>query len=298
MLDAACRIAVNKGHFRMAWVGMIDTKAQRLEPVASSGVVNEYLDQVRIGLQDLNAAAGPVARCLHSGEHAICNDIEHKLFRPWRDCALQNGYRSMAAFPLKIDGELTGVLCLYASELSFFDEDEVHLLDEMAMDISYALEVNRHEDEHRKGEDELRWRTALFEAQVNSALDAMLVVNSQGRKILQNLRMNELFKIPAHVSENADDAQQIEYVTGLVKNPEHFAEKVISLVSHPDEISRDEVELLDGTILDRYSAPVKGVTGDYYDESGRFVTSQSSAAWRNNCAKRRRWRRLVNSPGA
>ena len=270
MLEAACRIAVDKGHFRMAWVGMIDRHEKCIKPIASSGWVDGYLDTLRIDVRDPDAAHGPVARCFTSGKHAVCEDTEHDpLYLPWRSEALQRGYRSSGSFPLAIDGRVIGVFCLYADEPGFFVDDEIVLLDEMAMDISHALEVNRHEEERRKAEEELRWRTAFFEAQVDSALDGVLVVNSQGRKILQNQRLNQIFKIPAHVSENTDDAQQVEFVTGLVKNPVEFAAKVKYLVSHPDQVSRDEVELLDSTILDRYSAPVKDLAGDYY---GRIWT--------------------------
>ena len=41
-----------------------------------------------------------------------------------------------------------------------------------------------------------------------------------------------------------------------MKNPASFLARVEYLYSHPDETSRDEIELTDGTILDRYSAPV------------------------------------------
>jgi len=156
VLDAACRIAVQKGKFRMAWIGMIDPKSRELEPVASSGLVDGYLDRVKIDLRDLDHGTGPAARCMQSGEHAICNDIEHELYRPWKDDAIRNGYRSVAAFPLRINDETIGVFSMYASELAFFDDDETKLLDEMAMDMSFALEVDRHEKDRLQLEDQFR----------------------------------------------------------------------------------------------------------------------------------------------
>ena len=156
MLEAACHIAVDKGKFRMAWIGMIDTKTQMVEPIAFSGLVDGYLDRVKIDLRDTDHGTGPAARCIQSGEHVVCNDIEHELYRPWKDDAIRNGYRSVAAFPLRIDGKTTGVFSLYASELSFFDDDETKLLDEMAMDMSFALEVDGHEKDRRQLEEQYR----------------------------------------------------------------------------------------------------------------------------------------------
>jgi PAS domain S-box-containing protein len=271
MLEAVCRITVEKGKFRMAWIGTLDTATQELQPIASSGFVEGYTDLVRINLRDKTSAAGPGARCLLSGEHAICNDIAHDpLYLQWRDEALGRGYQSSGGFPLKVDGQVVGVFNLYADEPGFFDAEELRLLDELAMDISFALEVSRREAEHQKAEDELRWKTAFFEAQVDSALDGILVVDNQGKKILQNQRLNELWKIPPPIAENKDDAAQIQFIFNLTKNPQQFVDKITYLYSHPDEISRDVIELKDGTVLDRSSSPVRDKAGKNYGRIWSF----------------------------
>ena len=87
---------------------------------------------------------------------------------------------------------MIGVLNLYASEPGFFRGDELALLHQMAMDISFALEVNKREETRKKMEENLRWQTAFFKAQVDSSLDGVLVVDLAGKKILQNQRFNEL----------------------------------------------------------------------------------------------------------
>jgi signal transduction histidine kinase/CheY-like chemotaxis protein len=123
--------------------------------------------------------------------------------------------------------------------------------------------------ERKRAEEELRWKTAFLEAQVDSALDGILVVDRHGKKILQNHRMNELWKIPPLVADNEDDALQIQFVASQIKDPKQFTDKVTYLYSHPDEVSRDEIELVDGTVLDRYSSPVRDKAGKYY---GRIWT--------------------------
>jgi PAS domain S-box-containing protein len=117
---------------------------------------------------------------------------------------------------------------------------------------------------------ELQWKTAFLEAQVNSSIDGILVVDGQGKKILQNQRLVELLKIPQHIVDDKDYQNQLHWVTDLTKNPKQFIEKVIHLYSHPDEISRDEIELKDETVLDRYSSPVVGKDGKYYGRIWAF----------------------------
>ena len=265
MLTEACRIAVENGGFHMAWVGMLDAEAQKLQPVASAGVVQGYLDLINIDLRDKTRSSGPSGQAFLSGAHVTCSDIEHDpLLAPWSQEALKRGYRSSACFPLRVGGTVTGVFTLYSAETGFFDEEELTLLDELAMDIGFALEVSEGETKRRQAEQELRWRTAFFEAQVHSAMDGILVVDSTGKKLLQNRRLNELWKIPPHIADDPDDSPQLQYVLGQVKEPETFIQKTSHLKTHPDESSNDLIELVDGTLLERYSAPVRGRDGTYY----------------------------------
>jgi PAS domain S-box-containing protein len=150
MLEAACRIAVEKGKFRMAWIGMVDAANHKMQPVSSAGVVEGYLELLNIDLWDKTRIIGPAARCFFSGEHTTCHDIKSDpLLLPWRDEALRRGYRSSACFPLKIEGQTIGIFSLYASEAGFFDDEELRLFDEVAEDIGFALAVNRLEAERQ-----------------------------------------------------------------------------------------------------------------------------------------------------
>ena len=130
--------------------------------------------------------------------------------------------------------------------------------------------VVRDISERKKNEVQLLWKTTMLEAQLDSSIDGILVVDSLGKKILQNRRMHELWKIPRHVVEDLDDARQVEFVTRQTKNPRQFIERVAYLYAHPDETSQDEIELVDGTILDRYSAPVRDRAGKYYGRIWSF----------------------------
>jgi signal transduction histidine kinase/ActR/RegA family two-component response regulator len=128
----------------------------------------------------------------------------------------------------------------------------------------------------KRAEDELRQKTAFLEAQVDSTLDGILVVDQRGRQILQNQRMNEIWKFPRHIQESEDDTERLRFATNRTKNPAAFAEKVAYLYAHPDEVSRNEIELVDGTILDRYTSPVRDKEGKYYGRIWAFrdITEQ------------------------
>jgi PAS domain-containing protein len=145
--------------------------------------------------------------------------------------------------------------------------------------IKHALDEKREKEERKRVDKELQWKTAFLEAQVNSPIDGILVVDNQGNKILQNQRCTYLWKIPQNIVDQNNDAVQVQYVMNRTKYPEQFAEKVKYLYTHPHEISHDEIEFKDGMFLDRYSAPVLGQDGTYYGRIWTFrdITERKQA---------------------
>jgi signal transduction histidine kinase/ActR/RegA family two-component response regulator len=119
------------------------------------------------------------------------------------------------------------------------------------------------EDERRTSE-ELTSKTAFLEAQVESTLDGILVVNSQAKVILKNQQFLRIFKVPADLSGNEDDDKLRSWATSRIKSPEEFSKRVNELYADQNAIGRDEIALVDGAILDRYSAPVRDKDGKYY----------------------------------
>ncbi|MGH8732332.1 MAG: response regulator, partial [Burkholderiales bacterium] len=105
LLDEACRIAVEKGGFRLAAIGLADARTGAVRPAASAGEGSAERDFARLKL----------------GTRSLI----------WNDA--QSG--SFVALPLLASGESTGMLLLYAHSRDFFDEEEMRLLHELAGDI-------------------------------------------------------------------------------------------------------------------------------------------------------------------
>ena len=132
--------------------------------------------------------------------------------------------------------------------------------------------VVAHENitERKLAEEELLWKTTQLEAQLESSVDGILVVDNHGKKVLQNRRMVEIWKIPPQIVADKDEAAQLAFVTHHTKNPKAFIERVTYLYAHPDEVGQDEIEMTDGTIVDRYSAPICDAGGKHYGRIWSF----------------------------
>lgn len=130
--------------------------------------------------------------------------------------------------------------------------------------------------QRKQSEADLRSKTAFLEAQANSTIDGLLVVDRSGRRLMANERLAELLRIPPELMADPDDRRMLDYAVTLIKDSESFRAKVNYLYNHPAETSRDEVELKSGRILDRYSAPVMDKNGVYYGRIWNFrdITEQ------------------------
>jgi PAS domain S-box-containing protein len=134
-----------------------------------------------------------------------------------------------------------------------------------------ALQATHDQLEQRVSERtaELAESLSVINATLGSTADGILVVNREGKQIVHNQRNLDLWKIPPAIAQDRDDAAQVRYVMNAVKEPAKFLEKVNYYYAHPDASGQDELELKDGTIVDRITAPVLGKDGRNY---GRIWT--------------------------
>ncbi|GFO61547.1 hypothetical protein GMST_38720 [Geomonas silvestris] len=126
------------------------------------------------------------------------------------------------------------------------------------------------EEALRQSEQALRLKTALLEAQSDATLDAVLVVDNDKRIAFYNRQFLEVFEVPERVLGEPDNSALLRHALGLVRCPDLFLKRVLYLYDHPRESSRDEIEMKNGRILDRYSAAVISRDGYCYGRMWTF----------------------------
>lgn len=137
----ACRIAVQAGGFKMAWIGVIDPQSLDGKVVAWFGGEESYINTITLTARETPPASDrPACRALRQSRPIIVNDIATAANPLWIKAELlQRGYESAASFPLTIADRTGAVLALFASEPDVFDEEETSLLVNLAGNISFAL---------------------------------------------------------------------------------------------------------------------------------------------------------------
>jgi len=140
LYETVCRIAVEKGGFRMAWIGLLDKTTHRMQVAAYAGFSGSYFDHMAVASYGPPKPYCPVDGALRCGEHVLCNLADQRdTLAPCQKVALELGYRASASFPLRIGDAVCGAFTLYSDTSAFFDAEELKLLDELAQDISYAM---------------------------------------------------------------------------------------------------------------------------------------------------------------
>jgi PAS domain S-box-containing protein len=155
LFKQVCNIAVEQGGFGMAWIGLLDGSSQKLQVIAQAGRTTGYPQQVNISLKGKPLSYCPIDSALRQGKHNICKIIKNEKMAPCQKIAHDLGFRSSASFPLKVSGILRGALTFYSDESGFFDEAELKLLDELALDISFAMEYAEKEAGRKQAEEAL-----------------------------------------------------------------------------------------------------------------------------------------------
>ncbi|MGD9584411.1 MAG: EAL domain-containing protein [Lysobacterales bacterium] len=142
LFEETCRIAVDIGRFGAAWIDDIDHEQRTLYPVAWAGELADPVlgdsQPVRLGRAEDD---GLIPQAVASRRAAYSNDIlTLPVLSEHARRVIEHGYRSVIALPLLANGEVCACLTLVARERDYFDADELGLLNELAEDVSFALE--------------------------------------------------------------------------------------------------------------------------------------------------------------
>jgi len=137
----ACRIAVEAGKFKLAWLGVVDRDAERVKPVAWHGGEEDYFQLMPMALNESDPEQyGLAGRAVRERRAMVVEDMAKDPRVLLRKEASERGFHSLVVLPLLVSDQAVAVLALYATEVGFFDEEEMKLLLELSGDISFALD--------------------------------------------------------------------------------------------------------------------------------------------------------------
>lgn len=220
----ACKIAVDVGNFEMAWIARFDLENNIVNLVESYGIPESeisFFKNISFHPQ------GPATHILETGRHFLCNDLETEFASErWIPFFRKYGIKSMMALPIRKEWEVVGSITLFSKAYNLFDEREIDLLEEVANDISFSLDVFEKERRRNEMEEKLYKR----DIQMKQA-QAVAHFGSWDRDLKTG------------VTNWSEEAYQIY---GLAPSSEHPTfEQWLSFI-HPDDIAHVMAEIKAG----------------------------------------------------
>jgi len=168
LLDEICHVAVELGGFPLARIALLDGDSGAWiwkAKCGSDAALPDCDDHIQACLTNkLDALQGSVLR--------VCSDTFQD-DRKWSAIcpqAIAAGFASHVFLQLRSRGRPVGVFSLYAREPDSFDGAQLRLLEEMAEDVSFALENIERDLLRKQTEDKLRKLSRAVEQSANAVL--------------------------------------------------------------------------------------------------------------------------------
>jgi PAS domain S-box-containing protein len=180
LLPEICRIACVEGRFPLAWIAWQSQIGGGLRVVAQHGDTR-HLEKITADGLVVPSAEGPVADSIRKGQHVVINDLR------------QGDLRSMAAFPVRFQNRAAAALVVYAPEGDAFGIEELRLLDEVAGDVSFALDALDRETLRRAAEESLQKTTHLLQTLVDASPLAIVVLDQESRVLVWSPAAERMF---------------------------------------------------------------------------------------------------------
>ncbi len=187
LLSEICRMITTFGDYKLAWVGLAGKGGRRtVHPVAKAGEAQGFMRSLSISYGEGEHGRGPAGTAMRTGNVSMVSDLwADGRFLAWKDRAKEFGLRSGIGLPLSYRGRPIGVLAIYSGVSGAFeDRDEVVLLSELAMDLSYGLSTIRQQARRARSELALARRgnqlerLTLATQRLNAVLDLETIMDT------------------------------------------------------------------------------------------------------------------------
>ncbi|MBI5032315.1 MAG: GAF domain-containing protein [Chloroflexi bacterium] len=165
LLESSCQILVRTRGYRFVWIGIMS--GTELEPTAFAGEGKRFIDKIGAAPNRELRKSLPGMQALATRQPIVCHDmLQADYFASWRDEVERAQFQSTVSVPMQHNGNLFGILNVYADQTNIFDKEEVDLLVELASDLAFGLKTIEEQAERKRVEQALsesqeRFRLAI-----------------------------------------------------------------------------------------------------------------------------------------
>lgn len=179
MFDELCRTMTTVGDYPFVYIARAEHDAGKTVTVqAEVGIPDQYRANLRITWADGERGHGVVGTSIRENRVSVIHDaINDPRFAPWRELTRIIGFSAIIGLPLRVAGEVWGVLALASTDAEVFDEEEIRLLEELAGEVGRGIETLRMRAQKQAAEEALLRMMGDLERRVEERTHDLEAVN-------------------------------------------------------------------------------------------------------------------------
>ncbi len=276
LLSGVCRAIVSQSGYRMAWVGYVEqNEAKTIHPVTYDGDEHGYIEALGIVYSDSERGNGPCGKAVRNRETQIIQNIQSDpSMAPWAEAATKEGYVSIIALPLSINGNVFGVLAIYSGYSDAFDAKEKSLLEQMAGDMEFGVKSLRTKIERDAGQEQISKHLIQLNENLTDTIRAISTivelrdpytaghqrrVAELAKAIAQALGLNEEEINGIYLAGTVHDIGKINIPAEILVKPTRLSELEYGMVKYHAQASH---EILKGI---KFSWPIAEMAHQHHE---------------------------------
>lgn len=188
-----CRIAVEYGKVDTAWIGSVALNDKSIVPGYFIGTDILLFDGMNLSLTNHKPNQTVYAKAVLENKIIISDNIStNEEYSHTMNNEIAAEYKSAAAIPITFNKEIVSVLNFLSRTPDYFGSDHFNLFEEIGLDISFALEMIKKDEELRKSEEKFR---LLFNKMLDGFALHEFIFDANGKPYdYKYIEINEAFE--------------------------------------------------------------------------------------------------------
>ncbi|MDZ7766216.1 MAG: PAS domain S-box protein [Melioribacteraceae bacterium] len=131
-------LPVNYGNFKACGLSLVESETGLLKVESFSGDFN-YFNEI-LNEDSSYRIDDPGVQSFMKNKTVIVNNVNDNP-EEWTQIAEENNIKSCAAAPIVVSGRIIGTIVLYSDEQNYFLDNEIKLVEEIASDIAFSIDI-------------------------------------------------------------------------------------------------------------------------------------------------------------
>lgn len=220
MLQTVCRVAVDSGWYRLAWVGNAEHDENKtVRPMAFHVPKKESVLSPHLTWADTGPGHSPIGIAIRTGKTCVIQDFIHDpKFEFLHSYAVKNNLASVIALPLYSGKRVWGGLVLCSDESFAFSEEEVAVLEVLGASVAFGVAACRIRAEHMETAQAATQRLDGLRNNLENIIGAMgtAIENRQHYAIGNQHRVGEICRAIALEMGLSDEQTYGAHLAGMV----------------------------------------------------------------------------------